>query len=218
MNHSKFPGRIRKLWVVRHGQSEWNKTHRVSGQADPALSEEGRAMADRLARVLRSERIDAIVCSTLQRTIETASPVAGDRGVTIRQEADFREQGLGIAEGRYRDERDPEVAALWRERDNNRVDYRIAGGETFAEVYARVARLMTKTVSMRCGEQALLVGHRNSVRAALGYLLGWSLEASASARVRTKFLYEFDLAGPVSVRSILLRPDRLGDAREGLVL
>ena len=46
----------------------------------------------------------------------------------------------------------------------------------------------------------------------------WSLEASASARVRTKFLYEFDLAGPVSVRSILLRPDRLGDAREGLVL
>jgi len=218
VNDRVLRGSIQKLWLVRHGQSEWNRTHRVSGQADPALSDEGRAMAGRLARLLRTERLDAIVCSTLRRTVETAGPLAQELGLPIRREADFREQGLGLAEGRYRDERDPEVAALWQARDHDRVNFRIPGGESFAEVHARVARLLTGTVATRCGERALLVGHRNSLRAALGFLLGWDLAESAAARVRTKFLYEIDLTGPVAVRSIRLRPDRLGEAREGLVL
>ncbi len=61
-----------RLLLVRHGQSEWNATRRLQGQADIALSDQGRAQARALAPIIASIRPDAAITSDLARATETA--------------------------------------------------------------------------------------------------------------------------------------------------
>ena len=211
-------GSLQKIWLVRHGQSDWNKSKRVSGQLDPELAVGGRAMAERLAMVLRNEPLDTIVTSTLQRSVGTALPIARNRNIKPRQVAAFVEQNLGIAQGRFRDQRDPEIMEHWRRRDANRVGYRMPGGETFAELHQRVIPALYELLAGGNGNTALLVGHRNSLRAALGHLLGWTMRESASLRIRNKFVYEVTLKETLTVRSIRLKQDGLGTAYPGFLL
>src|SRR5207302_10930989 len=61
-----------RLLLVRHGQSTWNREHRIQGQLDPPLSEEGRRQAERLARRWAGRRFVAAYTSDLKRALETA--------------------------------------------------------------------------------------------------------------------------------------------------
>ncbi len=79
-----------KLILVRHGETLWNKEHRVQGFTDIALSETGKRQAERLAVCLRDERIDAIYCSNLQRAFETARVIGQFHALPIYIEAGLR--------------------------------------------------------------------------------------------------------------------------------
>src|SRR3546814_7398309 len=68
-----------RVLLVRHGQSEWNATGRWQGQADPPLTDLGRAQAHHAARSLGV--VDAIVASDLQRAADTALIISGALGV-----------------------------------------------------------------------------------------------------------------------------------------
>src|SRR4028118_821913 len=65
-----------RLILVRHGESEWNRTGRYQGQADAPLSDLGLRQADALANRLQHEHIDAIYTSPLQRARKTAEAIA----------------------------------------------------------------------------------------------------------------------------------------------
>src|SRR3546814_14677380 len=67
-----------RVLLVRHGQSEWNATGRWQGQADPPLTDLGRAQAHHAARSLGV--VDAIVASDLQRAADTAPIISGELG------------------------------------------------------------------------------------------------------------------------------------------
>jgi len=93
---------VLELWLVRHGETAWNREGRVQGSSDPALSELGRVQAQRLGRRLAGTRFGAVHSSDLQRAQETAAlalprmtPVCDPR---------LRELDFGTWEGR-----------LWRE-------------------------------------------------------------------------------------------------------
>jgi probable phosphoglycerate mutase len=74
-----------ELLLVRHALPL--RVEREDGMpADPPLSDEGRRQAERLARWLEGERIDAIYASPLQRALETAQPLAKSRGIALRIE------------------------------------------------------------------------------------------------------------------------------------
>src|SRR5690349_17933268 len=65
-----------RLILVRHGESEWNRTGRYQGQEDAPLSELGLRQADALANRLKNESLDAIYTSPLQRALRTAEAIA----------------------------------------------------------------------------------------------------------------------------------------------
>src|SRR3546814_20228381 len=67
-----------RVLLVRHGQSEWNATGRWQGQADPPLTDLGRAQAHYAARSLGV--VDAIVAADLQRAADTALIISGELG------------------------------------------------------------------------------------------------------------------------------------------
>ena len=64
------------VYLVRHGQTEWNHTKRAQGQADIDLDQRGREQALKAAFELSRMRIDAVYSSDLKRAMDTARPIA----------------------------------------------------------------------------------------------------------------------------------------------
>lgn len=93
------------MLLIRHGQSEWNALGRWQGQADPPLSDLGRAQARAAARALGS--LDAIWASDLQRAAETAVLIGAELGVgPVVLDPDLRERDAGEWSGLTRAEID----------------------------------------------------------------------------------------------------------------
>lgn len=94
---------MKRLVLVRHGQSVWNAEGRVQGQQCAGLSEIGRAQARLTARALADAYPQArLLASDLLRTMETAGPLADALGREIVQDAGLRERSFGAWEGRSR--------------------------------------------------------------------------------------------------------------------
>src|SRR3954451_8855223 len=97
------------MFLVLHGQTEWNRDGRVQGHLDSPLTEDGRRQAVKTADILRDQNIDpgacAMVCSPLGRTRETARIIGTELGFdisTIRSDARLKEVSLGQWEGHTR--------------------------------------------------------------------------------------------------------------------
>jgi probable phosphoglycerate mutase len=92
-----------RVLLVRHGQSEWNALGKWQGQADPPLSDLGRAQARAAARSLGA--LDAIYASDLQRAMETAAIISGELGIgPVILDPDLRERDAGDWSGLTRSE------------------------------------------------------------------------------------------------------------------
>ena len=81
--------KLRRIVLVRHGETVGNSRVRFHGSNDVALSDEGRAQMRQAAFRLRSENFELVVASSLQRSWEAARIVSG--GAPVRLEADLRE-------------------------------------------------------------------------------------------------------------------------------
>ena len=88
-----------RLILVRHGQTPSN-VHGLldTGAPGPGLTALGREQAAALVDVLAGERIDRVVASPLARTVETATPLAGERGLPLGRDAGLREVLAGDLE------------------------------------------------------------------------------------------------------------------------
>lgn len=203
-----------RIFLARHGQSNWNRLARVTGQGDPALANEGEAQARRLADILRDQPLSAVYASTLTRAIDTARPTADQHGLPVREIADLREQHMGIAEGRFRDERDPEIQQLWLARNADRLNFRVPGGETFGDLARRATDALHRIMQCHTGQIVLIVGHRNTNRALLAALLGLKLETAVATPIASTRLYELRPATG-EVQTISLRERDHGRITEG---
>ncbi len=92
-----------KLYVTRHGLTEWNKCDRICGSTDIELSNEGIEQARRLAEeCLRVGDIDVIVSSPMKRALRTSREVADRLGLEIITDERLREWDYGSFEGKDR--------------------------------------------------------------------------------------------------------------------
>jgi broad specificity phosphatase PhoE len=167
-----MPG-LRRIVLIRHGETVGNSAERLHGSADLALSPEGLAQMRRAAALLRTEVFDLVVASTLRRSWEAAQRVAG--GAPIRLENDFREIHFGRWEGLTRSEieaSDPVAYQSWR---SKAAGFEYPGGEPRAHFRARVARGLERLEAS--GADAVLgVLHRGVIRTIGEQLLGSPLE------------------------------------------
>jgi len=88
-----------RLLLVRHGQSTWNSEHRIQGQLDPPLSDEGRRQAERLGQRIAGRRFAGFYSSDLKRAVETAQAIEAATGLQAEPMAGLREIFLGEWEG-----------------------------------------------------------------------------------------------------------------------
>lgn len=87
------------ILLIRHGETAWNAERRLQGQLDVPLNAHGERQAAALTQGLAGEALDAVYCSDLQRTRQTASGLAATRGLPLQQDASLRERCYGGFEG-----------------------------------------------------------------------------------------------------------------------
>ena len=160
------------IFLVRHGETDWNLERRFQGHADRPLNETGRAQAAALAESLDGEDLTAVYTSPLQRASQTAAIVAARLGLDPRPLEALREIHVGDWEGLTVDEvkeRYPEQASM---------DWRSGwpGGETYDELGARVLPALLVLANEHPDARVLAVTHAGPVRAALASAMGLSYD------------------------------------------
>ena len=185
-----LPGK--RIFIVRHGESEFNATHRTTGQLDPDLTAKGVEQSLALARVLRDTPLNGIYASTLRRAVNTAEPVAKLKGCAVNKRDALKEINLGILQGRYRDTRDLEAEQLWQVREQDKLNFCPPGGETYAELESRVTDCLQEILSNDKQQSILIVAHVNTNRVILGLLMGLPRDRWMELNTNARKLYEIE--------------------------
>lgn len=88
-----------KIYMIRHGETDWNRVFRLQGNVDIPLNEDGKKLAEITAQALREINFTRIYTSPLQRAKETALILRGERDIPVIEEERIKEISFGIYEG-----------------------------------------------------------------------------------------------------------------------
>ncbi len=161
--------RLRRIVLIRHGETVGNSAERLHGSADLALSAVGREQLKGAAALLRTEVFDRVVASPMRRSWEAAQIVAA--GAPVLLEHDFREIHFGRWEGLTKSEIAASNPVAFRDWQTKAAGFEYPGGEPRAEFRARVVRGFER-LQASGADAALVVVHRGVIRVLGEQLLG----------------------------------------------
>ena len=165
------------LYVVRHGETQFNVEKRYAGQADVPLNERGIEQAKELAKKLEKELFDVIVTSSLLRARMTAEQVREyHKEIPFVVMDEFREVCVGVYEGLTREEVQERYPELWARNCTRQADDAPTGGETIRQVDFRVAKGLEILKEKYPEKKVLLVCHGFVSRAINRQMRGLSFE------------------------------------------
>lgn len=172
-----------RFMLVRHGQTEWNRgEERFRGRADLPLNETGKEQAQKISARLAQEKIDAIYASPMQRTLQTAQPLADALHGQVKPHPGLLDIDVGALEGMTLDEARhafPEVMTKWLTAPGHA---KFPKGESFKAMRTRIIALLDELAPKHESETVALVSHRVVGCAMLCVVLG--LDADALWRIR----------------------------------
>lgn len=155
------------LFLLRHGESVWNKEQRIQGRKDPGLSESGKRQAREAASLLKKEGIEVIYSSGLKRCAQTAGIIAKITGAKIVFRPGIEEIILGVWQGKTIEEvrnRYPKIYKAWLKAPSKA---RIPGWEGISRFTRRVDRAFKKILSEDCAQSVCVVTHWGVIAAFL---------------------------------------------------
>ena len=160
-----------KFYIIRHGQTNWNKEGRIQGKTDIELNEKGIEQAKEVKNILKDYPIDMIVSSTLKRARKTAEIINEAKNVPIIFKEALQERGFGEFEGKTREEIQDEN---WYSEilDNYSLNKEYKGVETIRSLCDRVWGLIEELKKTYTDKNILFVTHGGVTRAISGYFDG----------------------------------------------
>ncbi len=172
-----------KLYLVRHGETEWNRLAKTQGCTDIKLSDEGYIQAHRLAGRLQNEGIAAIYSSDLKRAYDTACVLSDNLDIEVNTSVHLREMNFGCWEGmdfesiknQYSD-----IHSLWVSSPNKA---KIPGGEELMRVQSRVTNAAKGILALHEGEKIVLVSHGITLKCLIFGLIGIDLDNLSRIRL-----------------------------------
>jgi len=179
------------LLLVRHGQTP--TTGKVLPGRAPGLhlAEKGQAQAQAVAdRIAGLERVSAVYASPLERTRETAAPIAKATKTRVRVEKGLLECEFGSWTGASLKvlAKKPE----WRTVQRHPSGFRFPGGESFTEMQGRITDALARLVAAHPGETVVAVSHADPIKAAVAHAAGTHLD-----------LFQRFVVSPCSVTAVL---------------
>ena len=192
-----------KLYLLRHGETEFSRRDRFCGDIDAALTPAGHEMAEAFADAHAALGWQAIVTSTRRRTVDTAAPTVQRAAVSAVEDGRLDEIFYGHWQGRSKQEvaaRDIHRYRLWL--DNPALG--VPGGESIPGVAARARALVDDLRARYQHGPLLLVGHKTVLRTLICALTGVDLRHYRKVPQPVGGLTEIDLGAQARIR-------RLGD-------
>ncbi|WP_336282957.1 2,3-diphosphoglycerate-dependent phosphoglycerate mutase GpmB [Cronobacter dublinensis] len=173
-----------QVYLVRHGETQWNAERRIQGQSDSPLTEKGEHQAMQVAQRAKALGITHIISSDLGRTRRTAEIIAQGCGCDVILDARLRELDMGILERRHLDTLTDEEEGWRRQLVNGTPDGRIPQGESMQEVSNRMHGALNACLELPEGSRPLLVSHGMALGCLVSTILG--LPAYAERRLRLR--------------------------------
>ena len=183
-------GQSLRIYLARHGQTDWNVEHRLQGSTDVKLNDTGRQQAAQLAELLQGIRLDAVYSSTLSRSRETAEIVHGQTPITSLE--GLGERKLGAFQGHRVDASDSAAAVDFPRRSRD-PDDALDGGESLNQFSARVHTTLAAIQAQHPSGAILIVGHKYTNQMILRALLGLSMEQALAIEQNNDELYLIEL-------------------------
>lgn len=161
-----------KLYLVRHGESEWNILSKVQGQSNTNLTNKGREQARKAARRLMKEKIDVIFSSDLNRALDTAKIIGEILGLEVNTLEELREIRFGVWEGlttqeiidKYNNEH-----IIWMTEPHK---LNLPNAESLIDLQERLLRIVNILFKDNGDKNILIVSHGASIKALILGLLG----------------------------------------------
>lgn len=153
-----------RIYLVRHGETEWNRTRRFQGRSNLPLNQEGKKQVRALALALKNEPLTAIYTSPLIRAFETARLIKVFHPSTpIIEEKGLIEMNLGEFDGmKVQDwaEQYPDIRKSW---NKNPASVKMPGGESLKEVQARAKETLERITRIYSTDTTILISSHNFV-------------------------------------------------------
>ncbi len=165
-----------RFYLLRHGETEWNKLGKFQGLTDISLNKRGLAQARDSARAALGWGPSALYASSLTRTVQVAEEIQKVTGVPVAADPALRELSLGDLEGVTGAEMRagwPEVYQSWRNDPSNVV---MPNGESLTQLQERAWRVILKIEQTHVrDEDVVVVSHNFTIRTIICAILGISL-------------------------------------------
>jgi probable phosphoglycerate mutase len=149
------------LYIMRHGETEWNARHKLQGRTDIPLNENGKIMSENARTEYFNIHFDVCYCSPLRRAKETAEILLRGRNIPIITDERLVEMSFGIYEG-VEDSfqiSDCPINVLFKEPEKYVIP--ADGAESFEDLYARTGMFLKEVIEpqLEQGKDILIVGH-----------------------------------------------------------
>ena len=201
--HAQAAGTLR-LYIARHGETDWNLAHRLQGWTDRPLDDTGRRQAMELAESLKGVHLDAIYSSTLSRSRDTAQAVAAG-SLTVKSLPGLRERNYGKFQGGS--DTDPDYL-----KRVNAWDDAMDGGETLTQLLARARESLALIRREHPSGNVLIVSHRITNQMILRALMDLTPEQAVKIEQGNDEVYLVEIDSGAKPRLWkLIRGQNLGD-------
>ena len=181
-----------KLYIIRHGQCEWNALHKVCGSTDSPLTEKGRAQAAETAALVAhmtcDEPIDLIIASPLSRALETGKAIQAACGGNIPLIIDDRIREIDFGDNEGRSTGDPDFQA-----EKRMFPRRHPNGESMLMFTHRIYSFLDDIRVRYADKTVLLACHNGICRAAYSYFHDMTNEEFMSYVVKNASVSIYEL-------------------------
>lgn len=165
-----------RIYLIRHGETEWNREGRSQGCSnDIPLSEVGLAQAEAIGKRLKNESIDMFFSSSLTRAYQTAKAIAVYHNKEVKKEREFMEISFGEWEGLKIDdikEKYVDIYKVWRDTPNIA---KVPGAESILEIRERSMGKLMEILNENRDKNILIVSHGITIKVLIASIMGIDL-------------------------------------------
>jgi len=178
------------IFILRHGQTEWNLLDIRQGWMNSPLTEKGKQQARNNGKFLQNRGITHIFASPLGRAIQTAEIIQQTLQVPITIIPEFKEVNFGDMEGTPLSEVPVKFAAILEQRKRDKFNTRYPNGESYSDILERALEPMKKLLAL--GTTFAIVGHECMNRILRAIATGKPLKEAINDRQRNDQIVEID--------------------------
>ncbi|WP_247215957.1 histidine phosphatase family protein [Synechococcus sp. C9] len=149
-----------RIYLVRHGETDWNRQGQFQGQRDIPLNAQGKYQAQQTQKLLSQVSLDFAISSPLSRSRETAEIIlASHPEVNLNLIPDLQEISHGDWEGKFHREVEAEFPGMLDTWNQHPEQVQMPGGENLNQVWERAGQVWQKIITQYEGQQGMVVAH-----------------------------------------------------------